>query len=106
MNDMPAIWIDGTPYSWETVVSMVRASVKRDKEPKVEEYAQTMQTRYNIRWEDGETWFISVYEDRVSTEYFVYDPNERQLRVEDPMYQELVDVIKRHHKTTIKPKGN
>lgn len=95
MTDNMSIWIDGTPYDWDQLVRIVRKSKGR-REPEVEmAYANVA---YRIRWEDGETWKVSINENSDGPAFFVYDPQGRLLSETDPMHGELMEVVKRHHK--------
>ena len=99
MTDNMSIWIDGTPYDWNQLVDIVRATkTKVRKEPVIEENGFDMVVRYQVRWEDGEIWCVSVHDSKAVSSYFVYDPQGRQLRESDPMHGQLVEVIDRHHK--------
>lgn len=99
MTDSMSIWIDGTPYDWDRLVEIVRsAKPKVLKEPVIEENDFEMVVRYQVLWEDGETWNVSVHDGKTTSTYFVYDPQGRQLRESDRMYGQLVEIIDRHHK--------
>lgn len=99
MTDSMSIWIDGTPYDWDQLVDIVRATkAKGRKEPVVTEEFFEMVVRYEVKWEDGEIWNVSVHDGKTTSTYFVYDPQGRPLRESDPMYRQMVEVIDRHHK--------
>lgn len=99
MTDSMSIWIDGTPYDWDQLVDIVRATkTKVRKEPVIKEDDFEMVVRYEVRWEDGEIWDVSVHDGKTTSTYFVYDPQGRPLKECDPMYRQMVEVIDRHHK--------
>lgn len=99
MTDNMSIWIDGTPYDWDQLIKLVRAAKPFvSNEPVIEENGFEMVVRYQVRWEDGEIWSVSVHDGKTTSIYFVYDPQGRQLKESDPMHGQLVEVIDRHHK--------
>lgn len=99
MTDNMSIWIDGTPYDWDQLVDIVMATkAKGRKEPVVTEELFEMVVRYEVKWEDGEIWSVSVHDSKAFSSYFVYDPQGRQLRECDPMHGQMVEIIDRHHK--------
>jgi hypothetical protein len=86
MTDNMSIWIDGTPYDWDELVDIVRATkAKGRKEPVVTEEFFEMVVRYEVKWEDGEIWCVSVHDSKA-------------LRESDPMHGQMVEIIDRHHK--------